>query len=159
MFWRFIVPLCSGSSIILMDSLNLKIRALQLLEMLGTTCINTQHRIPEYWNPQQCHCENVRFNILIMLNVSFIMLYVTKLICFIWYYKAFSLSVKVKSTQQCVGAFQWNLLSLLSRWLKWSQVDAAAFGRKKCIDYVRMLRGFWHIRIVGNGRGVDHVEN
>jgi hypothetical protein len=77
------MPLCSGSSIILMDSLNLKIRALQLLEMLGTTCINTQHRIPEYCNVQQCHCENVRFNKLVMLNASFIMLYVTKLISFV----------------------------------------------------------------------------
>jgi hypothetical protein len=38
-------------------------------------------------------------------------------------------------------------------------VDAAAIGRKKCIDYVRMLQGFWPIRIVEKGRGVDHVEN
>ena len=65
-----------------MDSLNLKIRALQLFEMLGTVCIKTQRHIPEYSNLWQRHCENVRFNKLVMLNVS-IMWYVTKLIRFI----------------------------------------------------------------------------
>jgi len=99
MFWRFIVHLCLGSSIILMDSLNLKIRALQLLE---TTCIKKRHRIPEYSNLRQCHSENVGFNKPGMLSVSFIMLYVTKLIRFIWHYKAFSLPIE--SVKHSVGS-------------------------------------------------------
>jgi hypothetical protein len=38
-------------------------------------------------------------------------------------------------------------------------VDAIAVGWKKFIDYVGMLQVFWPIIIVGNGRGVDHIEN